>query len=241
MRLNLCNPLESRDGTLAKDARMKNLLVENIEGVPTAIKRPGVAMATELVAGGAQGLFNLEGGAYAIVDDILWIAISEVDSGSEGYSAQALPAGVSWNIGTLQPSGTWLSGTDYQIGDVVAEWNEIEELWEVWYVVAPNTNINPTSPTGQFYWSATAPTSARYSGSIGAYTGATTADFTSAGYSAYSGSPILKEGGHGSNYAIFTEVNIVSPTSGEIWASIYDTNGFLQGTNQTIGFVSKLA
>lgn len=71
MRLTLCHPLESRDGTLNADSKMKNMVVENVEGELVAVKRPGVTNRTELAPGLAQGLFSLNGLAYAIVDDTL--------------------------------------------------------------------------------------------------------------------------------------------------------------------------
>ena len=71
MRLPLCYPIESRDGTLAADSKMKNMVVENVEGDLVAVKRPGVSVAIELPTGLAQGLFSLNGLAYAIVDDVL--------------------------------------------------------------------------------------------------------------------------------------------------------------------------
>ena len=72
MRLPLCYPIESRDGTLNADAKMKNMVVEEIEGERVAVKRPGVTSATQLPSGQAQGLFNLNGMAYSIVNDTLY-------------------------------------------------------------------------------------------------------------------------------------------------------------------------
>ena len=72
MRLALSNSLESRDGTLSKDAKMKNMVIELIEGQPTAVKRPGIIYTTEPVPGGmAQGLISLNGIPYSITDDSL--------------------------------------------------------------------------------------------------------------------------------------------------------------------------
>ena len=84
MRLTLCHPLESRDGTLNADSRMKNLVVENVEGDLVAVKRPGVTKATELPAGLGQGLFNLNGMAYAIVNDTLYGGFTPGGGGSTG-------------------------------------------------------------------------------------------------------------------------------------------------------------
>lgn len=71
-RIQLANPIGSRDGTLNADSKMKNMVVENVEGDLVALKRPGVTKTTELPPGLAQGLFSLNGTAYAIVDDKLY-------------------------------------------------------------------------------------------------------------------------------------------------------------------------
>ena len=71
MRLPLCYPIESRDGTLNADSKMKNMVAENIEGELVAVKRPGITVTTELPPGLAQGLFSLNGMVYGIVNDAL--------------------------------------------------------------------------------------------------------------------------------------------------------------------------
>ena len=84
MRLKLCHPLESRDGTLNADSKMKNLVVENVEGDLVAVKRPGATNRTELPAGLAQGLFSLNGMAYAIVNDTLYGGFTPGGGGGSG-------------------------------------------------------------------------------------------------------------------------------------------------------------
>lgn len=86
VRLTLCHPIESRDGTLAADSKMKNLVVENAEGDLVAVKRPGVTKATELPSGLAQGLFSLNGMAYAIVNDTLYRGFTPGGGGGSGSS-----------------------------------------------------------------------------------------------------------------------------------------------------------
>ena len=86
MRLPLCYPIESRDGTIAADSRMKNMVVENVEGELVAVKRPGVTNRTELPPGLAQGIFSLNGMAYAIVDDKLYGPFTPGGGGSSGSS-----------------------------------------------------------------------------------------------------------------------------------------------------------
>lgn len=86
MRLPLCYPIESRDGTLNADSKMKNMVVENVEGELVAVKRPGVTNRAELPPGLAQGLFSLNGMAYAIVDDKLYGPFTPGGGGSSGSS-----------------------------------------------------------------------------------------------------------------------------------------------------------
>lgn len=99
MRLPLCYPIESRDGTLNADAKMKNMVVEEIEGERVAVKRPGVTSATQLPSGQAQGLFNLNGMAYSIVNDTLYGTLITGGGGSvvSGWSKIAdMPFGNGW-------------------------------------------------------------------------------------------------------------------------------------------------
>ena len=72
MRLPLCYPIESRDGTLNADSKMKNMVVENVEGELVAVKRPGVTKQTELPSGLAQGLFSLNGSVFSMSSDVLY-------------------------------------------------------------------------------------------------------------------------------------------------------------------------
>ena len=87
VRLTPGATLESRDGTLTRDARMKNTLVEQIDGEAWAIKRPGVANATD-VAGGAvtgQGMVALNGTVYAVFNDTIYrFAASTIGGGGGG-------------------------------------------------------------------------------------------------------------------------------------------------------------
>ena len=84
MRLKLCHPLESRDGTLNADSKMKNMVAKNVEGELIAVKRPGVTNATELAPGLAQGLFSLNGVAYGIVNDTLYGPFTPGGGGGTG-------------------------------------------------------------------------------------------------------------------------------------------------------------
>ena len=89
VRLPLSADLESRDGTLARDARMKNALLEQIEGDVWAVKRPGVTNATDVAGGAAagQGMISLNGQVYIVAGDKLYnIAASSVGGGGGGAS-----------------------------------------------------------------------------------------------------------------------------------------------------------
>lgn len=72
MRLKLCHPLESRDGTLNADSKLKNMVVENVEGEQVAVKRPGVTKQTELPPGIAQGLAYFNGSVFSMSSDVLY-------------------------------------------------------------------------------------------------------------------------------------------------------------------------
>jgi hypothetical protein len=72
MRLQLPNQLKTRDGTLTKDARLKNAFVtkrgENFE----VDKRQGTTIYAALGEAPGQGLFGYNGEAYAIANDKFW-------------------------------------------------------------------------------------------------------------------------------------------------------------------------
>lgn len=87
MRIPLYSPLESRDGTLAADANLKNALVEVGEGDGTILvmKRPGIALTNEIITGGlAQGVADLNGELYAVENDELWTRVPMLGAWDEG-------------------------------------------------------------------------------------------------------------------------------------------------------------
>lgn len=69
--LPLAHTLGTRDGTLTKDCKLVNCLVEVEGDTATILKRPGLALVQELGAGKAQGMGTCNGQAYAIVRDTL--------------------------------------------------------------------------------------------------------------------------------------------------------------------------
>jgi hypothetical protein len=60
-----CNPIETRDGTLAADAKMVNCFIEGTPNGKAAVKRPGTVY-TGAVTGLPQGLFGYNGTLYSI-------------------------------------------------------------------------------------------------------------------------------------------------------------------------------
>ena len=71
VRLKLTAPLHSRDGTLAKGARMKNLIAEANGDVVRAAKRPGASALLSGTAAQAQGMVTLNGTIYTVSGDTL--------------------------------------------------------------------------------------------------------------------------------------------------------------------------
>ena len=90
MRLKLCHPLESRDGTLNADSKMKNMVAENVEGDLVAVKRPGVTKSIDLPAGLAQGLTYLNGSLYSMSGDVLYRRGSR-DASRDASWSEAIP------------------------------------------------------------------------------------------------------------------------------------------------------
>lgn len=70
-RLKLTAPLQSRDGTLSKGAKMKNVLAEKHGDAFKAMKRPGLS---QLLAGSVlvgQGGIFVAGFMYVVSGDVL--------------------------------------------------------------------------------------------------------------------------------------------------------------------------
>ena len=143
MRLPLCYPIESRDGTLAADSKMKNMVVENVEGDLVAVKRPGVTKQTELPPGLAQGLFSLNGMPYGIVNDILMSFDSAVTGGG-------ITGGFDLRTGR---SIAYSNGYQYARGDIALAPDENNED-QLWYCVLECQGVQPGyTPSGFPHWS----------------------------------------------------------------------------------------
>jgi hypothetical protein len=72
-RVPLTQPLESRDGTLTKDARTYNGYFESRDGKREFVKRPGLlAVGSTLPSGVAQGLTYFNGFLYAVINNTIY-------------------------------------------------------------------------------------------------------------------------------------------------------------------------
>ena len=71
MRLKLTAPLQSRDGTLAKGAKMKNVLAEVKGDIVKAAKRPGAALLLSGTAMTGQGAIGFSGALFIVSGDTL--------------------------------------------------------------------------------------------------------------------------------------------------------------------------
>ena len=143
MRLSLCYPIESRDGTLNADSKLKNMVVENVEGELIAVKRPGVTKASELAPGLAQGLFSLNGMAYGIVNDILM----SFDSAETGGG---ITGGFDLRTGR---SIAYSNGYQYARGDIALAPDENNNDTP-WYCIVACQGIPPGYTQEAFpYWS----------------------------------------------------------------------------------------
>ena len=74
----LVHPISTRDGTLGKDSKLVNALVERSEQGLMAVKRPGMTLQQQLSAATAQGLCEIAGSGYAILAN----ALRRVDGGA---------------------------------------------------------------------------------------------------------------------------------------------------------------
>ena len=67
MRIPLATDISTRDGSLDKDAKIKNGFVDAGE----VVRRPSVTTATATYSGTAQGGIGLNGKAYTVNGDVL--------------------------------------------------------------------------------------------------------------------------------------------------------------------------
>ena len=86
MRLKLTAPLQSRDGTLAKGAKMKNVLAEVKGDIVKAAKRPGAALLLSGAAMAGQGAIGFSGALYVVSGDTLCKIIVSPPSASTTWA-----------------------------------------------------------------------------------------------------------------------------------------------------------
>ncbi len=86
MRLKLTAPLQSRDGTLAKGAKMKNVLAEVKGDIVKAAKRPGAAQLLSATAMKGQGAIGFSGALFVVSGDTLRKVIVSPPSSSTTWA-----------------------------------------------------------------------------------------------------------------------------------------------------------
>ena len=86
MRLKLTSPLHSRDGTLARGAKMKNVLAEVKGDIVKATKRPGAAVLLSGVGTNGQGVVGFNGALFVISGDTLRKVIVSPPSASTTWA-----------------------------------------------------------------------------------------------------------------------------------------------------------
>ena len=116
MRLPLCYPIESRDGTLNADSKLKNMVVENVEGELVAVKRPGVTKQTELPPGLAQGLAYFNGSVFSMSSDVLYRTVP--GGGAVGASwDESIPSTPSYHYAMEIDTSEWSGGNPTRDAD----------------------------------------------------------------------------------------------------------------------------
>lgn len=143
MRIPLYSTLESRDGTLAADANLKNALVEVGEGDGTilVVKRPGLALGYEAVRGLAQGIADLNGVVYSVFNDVLVIPVSVTDI---EYAGTVYPQG--WSGPAFAFSGSesrYPFGDTYDSGHTYNPGDSAVFDGDTWYCVTSSTGVAP--------------------------------------------------------------------------------------------------
>ena len=208
MRLPLCYPIESRDGTLNADSKMKNMVVENVEGEQVAVKRPGVTKQTELPPGLAQGLFSLNGVPYGIVSDVL----SKIDLPAE-YDPNK-----TYNLGSrvIATSGTWTSISPGN--DITPPGEKPEEVYPEPTPFGPGvpvgTSLSNISGGRNRYWSSGSIGSTEY----GFHYVPTNSDFWGYGTPLAALQGFLDTYGSGGQYVYYaTPTSVAYSSNGDHW------------------------
>lgn len=158
MRIPLATSLESRDGTVGKDACVLNGIVEARGDGSAVRKRPGLSESGLIRAGVAQALGYWNDGVVAITDDYLNIGGIE-----PGFVASTMPSSANWkwvaygagtvvaipNSGTaaaysLDGGATWTASTL----PASRTWNKVAYGNGVFVLVSENSRNVATSVDG---------------------------------------------------------------------------------------------
>lgn len=107
-----CHPIGTRDGTLAKDAKMVNCFIEQTENGMALVKRPGTSAVLPSLGTVGQGGFLCNGYTYYISSDTIREAgggysqgiPSVTTPGQQYYCLSDVPAGTSY---IKSASGLW--------------------------------------------------------------------------------------------------------------------------------------
>ena len=85
MRFPIASSIESRDGSLAKDAKLVNCFVD-VEGETSfVVKRPGLRKSVASAAGTGLGMVSWEGNMYHAVGSTFYqTSYASIPSGSGG-------------------------------------------------------------------------------------------------------------------------------------------------------------
>ena len=115
MRLKLTAPLHSRDGTLARGARMKNLLAKVKGDIVKATKRPGAAVLLSGVGTNGQGMIGFKSQGFKGE----WRGASfvtnaqVVNDGTDDFGAAYLPGGCAYMELTVDQIRSVITDNDF--------------------------------------------------------------------------------------------------------------------------------
>lgn len=129
VRVQLVEPLETRDQTTNFDSKMVNCITErSVRGGIMARKRPGIQAALQGVVGVGQGITNYQNSVYSVSGDFLnsfagGAALTAVQAtGTAAWSKRVGAFTVGFN-GKLWVMGGWSTGTGTPLNDV---WNSTD-------------------------------------------------------------------------------------------------------------------
>lgn len=99
-RISLAVNLATRDGTLTKDAQLKNCIIEKTDNGLAITKRPGLSLSSALGAGTAQGGIYYNGQAVWVLGDSLATNGAGIPTLSAFSSTTSVPKPTNADVGT---------------------------------------------------------------------------------------------------------------------------------------------